>query len=256
MSLVVAVLAASLLGSLHCAGMCGGFVCFYAGGTTAQRRGLAGHAAYGAGRLVSYVVLGIVAGALGSRLDAMGRLAGVQRSAAVVAGTLMVAWGLARIAAARGVRVPGRGGAPLALQQQLGRVLRAFGDCPLAVRAALLGLVTSLLPCGWLWTFVLTAAASGSVLTGALVMTTFWLGTLPMMTALGVGAQQAFGPLRRHLPVVSAAVLVTLGLLSIAGKLQVAPLDAPGGHGAHAAAPRALSLSAPASTSTPAHERH
>ena len=56
--LVLAVLAASLLGSPHCAAMCGGFVCFYAGAGRAHRAGRR-HVAYNAGRLVSYVLLGL-----------------------------------------------------------------------------------------------------------------------------------------------------------------------------------------------------
>ena len=75
MSLVLAVLAASLLGSPHCAAMCGGFVCFYAG--SGDRRGVAGHVAYHLGRLAAYLTLGVLAGTLGSRLDAAGRMAGV-----------------------------------------------------------------------------------------------------------------------------------------------------------------------------------
>ena len=45
-------LVASLLGSAHCAGMCGGFVCFYSGGTGATRATLRAHAPYNGGRLV------------------------------------------------------------------------------------------------------------------------------------------------------------------------------------------------------------
>ena len=217
MSLVLAVLAASLLGSPHCAGMCGGFVCLYAGG--GDRRGAAGHAAYHLGRLASYVALGVAAGALGARLDAAGRMAGASRAAAVVAGALMVAWGLARVGAAYGVRVP-RLGPPAGMQRRLGAEERAVRGRPAVVRAATLGLVTSLLPCGWLWAFALTAAGTGRATTGALVMATFWAGTLPALLTLGVAAQRAAGPLRARLPVVSATVLVVLGLLSMAGRMR------------------------------------
>ncbi|MGZ8493175.1 MAG: sulfite exporter TauE/SafE family protein [Gemmatirosa sp.] len=237
MSHVLAVLVASLLGSPHCAAMCGGFVCFYAG--SGDRRGLAGHAAYHVGRLVSYTALGLLAGALGARLEAAGRLAGIGRVAAIVAGTLMVAWGLARIGAAYGVRVPGLAPSP-ALQRRLGGVVRAVRERPPVVRAATLGLVTTLLPCGWLWAFVLTAGGTASPLGGALVMATFWAGTLPMLTALGVTVQRAAGPLRARLPLISATVLVVLGLLSIAGRMQapahahLAPASSSHGqHGQH-----------------------
>lgn len=250
MSLVLAVLVASLVGSPHCAAMCGGFVCFYAG--AGAREGLTGHAAYNLGRLVSYASLGLVAGAVGARLDAAGQMAGLQRTAAVVAGTLMVAWGLARVGAAWGVRVPGLGPS-LALQRRLGGVVRAVRDRPLAVRAATLGLVTTLLPCGWLWAFVVTAAGTGSALEGALVMATFWLGTLPVLATLGVGVQRAAGPFRRRLPMVSAAVLVALGLLSIAGKMTPGAL--PSSLHAHPSA-AADTPPSPTATTPAAHGHH
>ena len=66
-ALAGSVLVASLLGSPHCAGMCGGFVCFYAAqGGRGQARA---HAAYNFGRLFSYLVLGLLAGALGRTLE-------------------------------------------------------------------------------------------------------------------------------------------------------------------------------------------
>jgi sulfite exporter TauE/SafE len=104
------------------------------------------------------------------------------------------------------------------------------------VRAGALGLLTTLLPCGWLYAFVVTAAGTGHPARGALVMTAFWLGTLPVMIGVGLGAQRMFGPLRRRLPVVSAAALVVIGLLSIGGKLGVrhaADHGAPGASAEH-----------------------
>ena len=67
-ALIATVLGASLLGSAHCAGMCGGFVAFYAGGA-ASLRGRAAwscHLAYNGGRLAAYATLGGAAGLLGA----------------------------------------------------------------------------------------------------------------------------------------------------------------------------------------------
>ena len=221
MSLVAAVLVASLLGSVHCAGMCGAFVCFYAGGAP-RGAGFRAHAAYNAGRLASYASLGALAGLIGARVNSLGELAGVSRAAAVVAGTMMVLWGAGRIAATLGVRLPASGiAAPL--QRRLTSALAAARGRPPVVRAGLTGLLTTLLPCGWLYTFVATAGGTGHAAYGAAVMIVFWAGTLPMMLAVGAGAQRAFGPLRQRLPMVTAAALVVMGVLSIAGKMSVAP---------------------------------
>lgn len=229
MTLLAGVFIASLVGSIHCAAMCGGFVCAYAG--TGAPRGLAGlpaHLAYNGGRLVSYVSLGLAAGAIGARVDDLGRLAGLGRGAAVLAGTLMVLWALGMMAASLGVRVPGAL-APEWIQTRLGGLLIAMRDEPPVARAALTGLLTTLIPCGWLYTFVVTAGGTGSALAGAGTMLAFWAGTVPLLLGVGLGAQRAFGPLARRLPLVAATLVLVLGLLSIAGRVHGPSVRMPAG---------------------------
>jgi sulfite exporter TauE/SafE len=233
-SAALVILAASLLGSLHCAAMCGGFVCFYATGLPAGRAPLhraAPHAAYNVGRLVSYVLLGAVAGALGAQVDRAGALAGVSRLAAIVAGTLMVIWGASTVLAVRGIALPSAG-APRRVQAWFATAIHRLRDRPPAARALATGLLTTLLPCGWLYTFVVTAGGTGSATRGAFVMLLFWAGTLPMMVGVGLGAQAVFGPLRRRLPVLTAATVVVMGLFLIVGRVQLGPRRA--AHAAHA----------------------
>ncbi len=224
-ALAGSVLLASLLGSPHCAGMCGGFVCFYSG-QDGRGRWLA-HVAYNAGRLFSYVLLGLLAGALGHVLDRAGAAAGLHRTAAIAAGVVMVVWGIGALMVAFGAKLP-TAAAPAILRTRFASAMRAVHAQPPEVRALTLGLVTALLPCGWLWVYVATAAGTGSVAGAVLVMGAFWLGTLPVMAGLGVAAQTLIGPIRRRLPVVTASVLVVLGLLTIGGRLGA--MTPGGGH--------------------------
>jgi hypothetical protein len=243
-ALVGSVLAASLLGSPHCAGMCGGFVCFYSaqGGS----RALA-HLAYNGGRLVSYAILGALAGAFGAGVDRMGAAAGVARGAAILAGLAMVLWGLATILGALGARIPQPPAAAFA-RGRLAAALRAVAGQPPALRGLVIGLLTTLLPCGFLYAFVATAAGTGSPSAGALVMAVFWAGTVPVMAGLGLVAQRALGPLQRRLPVVTAAALVVVGVLMVAGRLQ------PRAHAMHGTTPTGVQAPA-AHGSTPAPMR-
>jgi len=229
-ALAGSVLLASLVGSPHCAGMCGGFVCFYAG-QDGRRQHLA-HVAYNLGRLCSYLVLGLLAGVLGQALDRAGAAAGLQRPAAIAAGAVMLVWGTAALLAALGARLPATGAPPF-LRTRFAAAMRAVHAQPPVVRALTVGLVTTLLPCGWLWVYVATAAGTGSVPMALLVMAAFWLGTVPMMAGLGLAAQGFLGPLRRRVPVLTASLLVVLGLLTIGGKFQAMK---PGGHCAKCAA--------------------
>jgi sulfite exporter TauE/SafE len=212
------VLMASLMGSLHCAGMCGGFVVFYSGGaaTPGRRRWLA-HLAYNGGRFVTYAALGAVAGALGAAINRAGALAGVQRVAAVAAGILMVGWGTWALLQALNVRLP-RIPFPRAISRRTEKLFGALRGRPPVIRALLLGLLSTLLPCGWLWAFAVLAAGTGEVLQGALVMVAFWAGTVPVMLGIGVSIQALSAPLRRRLPVVTAAVLILVGLLWLGGR--------------------------------------
>lgn len=227
MTLLLGILAASVLGSVHCAAMCGAFTCLYARpGTVAWR----GHAAYHGGRLLSYLSLGLIAGGVGARVNDLGRLAGIGRAAAIVAGILIVVWALDAIAASMGMRSR-LTHAPEWMQRAMGRVLLAGRDAGATGRALLVGLVTTLLPCGWLYTFVAVAGGTGSSIGGAAVMGVFWIGTVPMLLAVGAGAARLLGPFARRLPVASAVVVLVLGLLSIAGKLR-APIGVT--HASHA----------------------
>ena len=244
MLLVWSVFVASLLGSVHCAAMCGAFACMTSplgrGGRNAGHPAASGASrgpafphsrfsttiAYHLGRLTSYVALGLVAGTLGARLDRAGELLGLTRLAAVLSGILMVAWALGTIAAHLGVRVPVTL-APEWARRAIGAALGIARDRSLTQRAYLIGLATTLLPCGWLYAFVVVAAGTGSALVGANVMFVFWIGTLPMLTAIIAGSAKGFTPLARRMPTVSALIVLALGVLSMIGKLR---MPTPGDH--------------------------
>jgi hypothetical protein len=91
------------------------------------------------------------------------------------------------------------------------------------VRAGLLGVTAALLPCGWLYAFVVVAGGTGSMVDGAFVMAAFWLGTVPVLLGIGVGVQSAAGRLRRHVPLLSAAALLVLGTLTVMSRFDIAP---------------------------------
>ncbi len=209
--LLVPVAAASLLGSVHCAAMCGGFVALAGDGVRGRARILT-QLTYNLGRLISYIALGTLAGALGHAVDLAGSAAGVGRSAAIISGSIMILWGLGALLETQGVRVL-RGRVPV--PDRLTRALASLRNRPPVWRALLLGLATTLLPCGWLYAFAVTAAGTGSPLHGALVMTAFWAGNAPLLLGLGVALSALVGRIRRYVPVLSAAVIFCVGLFTV-----------------------------------------
>lgn len=222
-ALIASVLFASFIGSVHCVAMCGGFVGFVSRSSTGASP-WTGPVAWQAGRLAGYLALGALAGLLGAGLEQAGGWLGVHRAAAVAAGSVMIAWGLwTLLGLRRGVAAPPTIALPL--HRAIGRITRALSAWSPALRATVLGLATALLPCGFLWAFVATAAATGDAARGALVMLVFWAGTAPALAGLAAVARRALGPLERRLPLVTAAVLVVIGLLTVAGR--IGPLASP-----------------------------
>ena len=229
-ALVVTVFVASLLGSLHCAGMCGGFVSFYAAADPSRgwRRSVS-HIAYNGGRLVTYTILGAVFGALGKAVDVAGSLAGIGRIAFVGAAVLMILWGVWALLLALDVRLP-RLPVPAFLLRRSERLFEGLGRKPPVVRAGLLGLSSTFLPCGWLYAYAVMAAGTGSPLQGMVVMAVFWAGTVPILAGIGTGVQLLAGGFRKRLPVVTAIALILVGVVVLAGGIDRLDADAAAEH--------------------------
>ena len=118
----------------------------------------------------------------------------------------------------------------------MGTIIAFFG-------ALLIGMLTTLLPCGWLYAFAITAAGTASPLWGALTMAVFWAGTLPVLVAVGAGAAKLTGALGARAPVLTTCALIGVGLWTVAGRLTVPTLT-----------PESVGAAAPATTV--AHTTH
>ncbi len=163
-----------LLSSLHCAQMCGPIVlCLGPKPRT--------HVAYNVGRIATYSALGAIAGTAGSTLT---RLAGIEQTAAIAAGVLMILAGLAMAGAApKKVLIQiQRARIPRAFTQALARQLRAPGT----PRRLLLGVLMGFLPCGLIYAALLKAAATASPAAGAISMLAFGVGTTLSLLAIGL----------------------------------------------------------------------
>jgi sulfite exporter TauE/SafE len=158
------------------------------------------------GRLTTYALLGVLAGLVGSAIDIAGSLGNVQRIATVIAAATILA--IAIVPLVRKPSGPARSPFTAALVRIRPRSA--------AKRAWLIGALTGLLPCGWLWAFVVMATGTAQPLAGGLVMATFWLGTAPAMIGLVRFAGPLVATLRARMPALTAIVLVTLGLGTLA----------------------------------------
>jgi sulfite exporter TauE/SafE len=119
----------------------------------------------------------------------------------------MDAWrGLARLE--QGGRIVWRGVQPL---------LRKVGPLDRPARMFVAGGLWGWLPCGMVYSVLVTAMLSGSAVRGALVMLAFGLGTLPMLLGLGLVGARLRGWLASPRVRLGCGVLVlAFGLLGLA----------------------------------------
>ena len=195
-----------LLGGFgHCVGMCSPFVLFvsrrYAAPEAGRGAAFRAQLWYTLGRVVTYVLLGALAGALGGAVQLAGTLLGLQRAASVVAGALLVLWAVAALSDL----VPGfsAGG------RLFGRLAKAFhGNAPGHPLATVLFL--GLLPCGLLYSALLAAVARGGALQGSLALLLFGLGTAPALLGLSL-ADELLARRRALLNRLSQAFVLAMG---------------------------------------------
>ncbi|NTV95975.1 MAG: sulfite exporter TauE/SafE family protein [Thiobacillus sp.] len=185
-SLITAFLA-GLLGGAHCVGMCGGIVAAMSlqGG---KRQPLPFHLGYNLGRLASYTLAGTLAGLVGSAAFLSERLLPVQTGLYILAQAVLILMGLYLAGLSRAVLWLENAGGGLwrRLQPVFGRLL-PIRDFPGALAA---GAVWGWLPCGLVYSVLVTALASGGAASGALLMLAFGLGTLPNLLAMGWAAER------------------------------------------------------------------
>jgi sulfite exporter TauE/SafE len=166
--LPLAVLGLALLGSPHCLMMCG-VLCL--GSSENGSRGLA---FYHFGRLISYLVLGGLAGALGAAV-----LFDFQKPVFFILGALL---GLTFIVSGIHLMLAKQVSISEVGHRIVGQVLVKTNSVSREIRPLFIGLASGLLPCGFLYTFVLAAVSTKSSMWGAGLLFCFWLGTVPALS--------------------------------------------------------------------------
>jgi sulfite exporter TauE/SafE len=187
------VFALGLAASLHCVQMCGPIVISYsvslAHAGVFKRDMVWAHLSYNAGRVITYSALGAVAGAAGSGIGMLGKLAGLASAARLLAGGAMVVTGILmlRVLPRKVLVQVERRGVMALFSRSIGRLLvssRALGKFGL-------GLMLGFLPCGLIYGALLKAVETARPLAGALTMAAFGMGTAVALLAMGMASSFA-----------------------------------------------------------------
>ena len=168
---LLALLIATLSGSIHCGAMCGGLSL-----SVGPNRKL--QSIYQGARLFAYLGLGGIAGFGGAALFDEDMLAWITAAGAMLLAFYLVLSGVHLLFRGRPMEW-----VPAFFTPILVRITTRANAFDLARRALLTGILTPFLPCAWLLTSVILAVNSGSAEVGALILFSVWLGSLPALIA-------------------------------------------------------------------------
>jgi len=187
--------------------MCGSLVIGYT--VRAANQGAAKyltHLYYGAGKTLSYTVIGGIFGALGSIVTFTPQMRGI---AGLLAGIFLLLFGLSSLRllpVSRDLQLK----APAVLMKFLGGTLRRTSS-PFVI-----GLLNGLMIiCGPLQAMYVLAAGTGSPLEGAKMLFFFGLGTLPLMMGFGFLASALSTQVAPKLMRVSGIIVIALGVIML-----------------------------------------
>ncbi|MCL2914916.1 sulfite exporter TauE/SafE family protein [Shewanella corallii] len=210
-----------LMGAGHCFGMCGGLV----GALSSQipldpkRNQLAQilsyQFSYNGGRIVSYVLAGVVCGALAGGIGILFAVDDYLIVLRLFAGVMMILTGLyiARLwfgllkIEAVGKRV----------WKHIQPLAQKFVPVKSPLHAVLAGMLWGWLPCGLVYSMLTWAVASADPLQGGLIMAAFGLGTLPALIGAGVATKNlALWLQHKAVRIISGLALIGMGIQTIA----------------------------------------
>jgi hypothetical protein len=187
----VSLSSAFLLGffsTMHCIGMCGGIIGALSLSLPIEIRNnkpklFTFVLSYNIGRLLSYSVAGLIAGAVGTSVlqsagldqgHAILRIIGVSMMVAI--GLYLTGW-LPQLASVEKMGIP-----VWKRIEPIGRKLVPVASIP---KALAYGLIWGWLPCGLVYFVLIWALTAGDAINGALTMLAFGLGTLPTLITAG-----------------------------------------------------------------------
>jgi len=203
---------AGMLTSLHCVAMCGGInisQCMN-NNNFGKYSKIIPSLLYNSGRLTSYTVIGGILGFAGSVFNFSNE---IKSAIMLVAGLFMVFLGLKMIGILNIFRY-----IPIKVPEliNVSKMTSSFKYGPYVV-----GLLNGLMPCGPLQTMQLYAFGTGDVVSGAMSMFIFSLGTIPLMFSLGTISTILSRRFAMKAFKVGGVIVIVLGLIMISNSTSL-----------------------------------
>jgi len=207
-----------LLTSLHCIAMCGGINISQCVSYTSKGKDnkLKPSILYNMGRVISYTIIGGIAGGLGSVVNFSGTAKGF---VSIFAGSFMIIMGINMLNI-----FPGLKKLNIRMPKFFGNKIYNNGN---KSGPFYIGLLNGLMPCGPLQSMQLYALGTGSVVNGALSMFFFSIGTVPLMFGLGAFSSLISNKLSHKIMKISAALVMVLGVIMLNRGLSLSGIAVP-----------------------------
>ena len=208
MTILLSALGLGLMGSFHCAGMCGPIAIALPlhGNTVSQK--IFGGTLYNVGRTITYGIMGAIFGFLGQGVEMLG----FQQKISVVMGALMIISVLFPALFKNQYRMDKSWFSFVGkLKKSIGKLfsIRSFSSL------FFIGLLNGLLPCGLVYMAIAGAIGTGNVTQGSLYMILFGLGTIPMLLTISLAGNIMSQAIRRKINKLIPVLVVVVGLLFI-----------------------------------------
>ncbi len=196
------------LGSFHCLGMCAPITWVIPDKSANRKKWLVNKLIYNSGRVITYSVLGAIVGLLGELFS----FAGFQQWLSIIAGSTLIIGVFFFGGKVSGVVVFKPASRFISwVKSKMSRLIMAKGW-----RSNIaLGIVNGFLPCGLVYAALIGAISMGDLLGGAMYMTLFGLGTLPMMMAAAIIGKTAGTTFKSRIANFTPKFMVILGILFI-----------------------------------------
>lgn len=196
---------AGIGGSFHCVGMCGGLVT-----ASCDRQGDV--VRYQSGRLIGYLLLGLVAGFIGSLFNFQNINPLFSLIPSFLVGGLFIYWGTEQFWK-RKAEIK----APKFLSQLYVKLWSTLVQTNKNfTKSFFIGFISIFLPCGLLYGVVLGTISMQHSYEALTSMFFFWLGTVPSMIVAPQIVHRILKPLKAKLPKIYAISLMTIGVATIA----------------------------------------
>lgn len=208
MVILLSALVLGLMGSFHCAGMCGPIAIALPLHGNALPEKILGGILYNLGRTLTYCIMGAIFGLLGQGIE----MIGFQQKISVIMGGIMI---ISVLFPSLFRNQYNMNKSWISLVGKLKATIGSMFSVRSFASLFFIGLLNGLLPCGLVYMAIAGAIGTGEVILGSLYMIMFGLGTLPMLLSISIAGNILSTAIRRKINRLIPVLVVLVGIFFV-----------------------------------------